>query len=154
MTKIKESLPFWKKKTLEEMNQEEWESLCDGCARCCQLKVEDEDTQEVFYTHVVCQYLDLDQCNCNCYQERSKLVPNCVQLTPARTNEFHWLPKSCAYRVISEGRDLEPWHPLLSGTSESVHEAGISVRNKVIPEQNVHPNDFEDFIIHEKEESY
>ena len=139
---------FWREKTLAEMNAVEWESLCDGCARCCLHKLEDEDTAEVYYTRVVCQYLDLDQCRCTDYANRNKNVPNCVHLTVENIDEFHWLPDTCAYRLLSEGKDLHAWHPLISGTCDSVQKAGITVTGKVIDERNVHPDGYEEHIIH------
>lgn len=118
---------FWQRKTLEQMTRSEWESLCDGCALCCLHKVEDEDTEEVFYTTVVCHLLDDQSCRCTRYAERTRLVPTCVQLRPQDVSEFHWLPPSCAYRLIHEGRPLPEWHPLLTGNPRSVIDACASV---------------------------
>jgi uncharacterized cysteine cluster protein YcgN (CxxCxxCC family) len=130
------------------MSSEEWESLCDGCARCCLHKLEDEESEEVFYTDVACQYLEQDACRCTEYQDRNRLVPNCVWLTPDDVDTFHWLPTTCAYRLIAEGQALPSWHPLVSGRAESVHEAGISVAGRCVSEAFVHDEDFEDRIIH------
>jgi uncharacterized cysteine cluster protein YcgN (CxxCxxCC family) len=130
------------------MSSEEWESLCDGCARCCLHKLEDEESEEVFYTDVACQYLEQDACRCTEYQDRNRLVPNCVWLTPDDVDTFHWLPTTCAYRLIAEGQALPSWHPLVSGRVESVHEAGISVAGRCVSEAFVHDEDFEDRIIH------
>ena len=138
---------FWERKTLEQMSAAEWESLCDGCARCCLLKLEDEDTAEVVYTRVVCQLLDQRRCRCTRYEERHRLVPDCVVLTAVEARSFAWLPVSCAYRTLAEGRPLEAWHPLVSGDPKSVHRAGISVRGKVVSERFVHPDDLEDHVI-------
>jgi uncharacterized cysteine cluster protein YcgN (CxxCxxCC family) len=141
-------MKFWETKTLRQMSSEEWESLCDGCARCCLHKLEDEESEEVFYTDVACQYLEQDACRCTEYQDRNRLVPNCVWLTPDDVDTFHWLPTTCAYRLIAEGQALPSWHPLVSGRAESVHEAGISVAGRCVSEAFVHEEDFEDRIIH------
>jgi uncharacterized protein len=129
------------------MSEREWELLCDGCARCCMIKLEDEDTGQVHYTAVVCDLLDLDVCRCKRYPQRHELVPDCVVLTPDRAAEFAWLPTTCAYRMLAEGRDLQWWHPLVSGNPDSVHEAGISVRDKVVPESSVHEDDQMEMIV-------
>ncbi len=140
--------PFWVNKSLTEMTREEWESLCDGCAKCCLQKLEDEDTGKVYYTKVVCRYLDEKLCRCSHYQERNNLVPTCVWLRPEDVAEFHWLPTTCAYRLIAEGQDLPAWHHLVSGSRDTVHEAGISVRGRVLNEEFVHPDGLEEHIIH------
>ena len=140
--------PFWQQKTFAEMDQSEWESLCDGCARCCMIKLQDDETEEVFYTSIVCDLLDQDICQCTRYPERHALVENCVQLSAEKVAEFGWLPTTCGYRTLAEGRDLQWWHPLVSGGPDTVHEAGISVRGKVIAESQVHEDDQQDMIIH------
>lgn len=139
--------PFWKRKSLDEMTREEWESLCDGCARCCLHKLEDMDSGEVHYTSVVCQYLDQQQCRCTEYERRNELVPNCVWLTPETAREYKWLPSTCAYRTLAEGRELAWWHPLVSGDPDTVRDAGISVRGKVVDERYVHPEEYEEQVI-------
>ncbi|MCF8473370.1 MAG: YcgN family cysteine cluster protein [Emcibacter sp.] len=136
---------FWLDKKLSEMTNEEWESLCDGCGRCCLHKLEDYETGEVAYTNVACRLLDITSCRCKNYPMRQKLIPDCVLLTADQVQEFHWLPEACAYRLISEGKDLYPWHPLVSGTPDTVHKALISVRDWAIPEQVA--GDLEDHII-------
>ena len=127
--------PYWRTKTLEEMTREEWEALCDGCARCCLLKLEDADTGEIAYTDIACRLLDLGTCRCTRYRQRLRMVPECVDLTPEQVRKLDWLPSTCAYRLVAEGRDLAWWHPLVSGDPETVHKAGISVRGRVVPER-------------------
>ena len=127
--------PYWRTKTLEEMTRAEWEALCDGCARCCLLKLEDEDTGEIAYTDIACRLLDTGTCRCTRYRQRLRLVPECVGLTPEQVRRLGWLPSTCAYRLLAEGRDLAWWHPLVSGDPETVHKAGISVRGRVVPER-------------------
>lgn len=141
-----DKVAFWEQKSLEEMNKAEWESLCDGCAKCCLHKLEDEDTGEVYYTKVVCKYMGND-CRCTEYEKRNDLVPNCVWLSPEKVSEFHWLPSTCAYRLISENKPLEAWHPLISGSSESVHSAGISIKGRALSERYVHEDGYEEHII-------
>ena len=125
---------FWENKSLDEMDTGEWEALCDGCGRCCLVKIEDEDSGELFYTNVVCEYHDNRQCRCTRYRDRSLLVPECIKVTPQVARQEHWLPDTCAYRLLARGQPLFDWHPLISGNKNSVHEAGQSVRGKVISE--------------------
>jgi len=126
-----DTLPFWRAKTLEAMTPVEWESLCDGCARCCLVKLEDEDTGDIHFTDIGCTLLDARACRCRNYPERSRQVPDCVTLTPEAVRTLTWLPVTCAYRLVAEGKDLPDWHPLVSGSPDSVDEAGISVRGRV-----------------------
>ena len=139
--------PFWKRKTLAELDRDEWESLCDGCGRCCLNKLEDIDTGRILYTNVVCRLFDNDSCRCTHYAERSTLVADCVTLTPGNLADIDWLPETCAYRLLGEGRDLPWWHPLVSGTRDTVLEAGISVRDQVISEDYVHVDDWQHNLI-------
>ncbi|MCZ6853911.1 MAG: YcgN family cysteine cluster protein [Gammaproteobacteria bacterium] len=138
---------FWQHKTLAELNQEEWESLCDGCGRCCMIKIEDADSGEVHYTSLTCRLLDLDTCRCTRYPERHKLVADCVELTPFTAARFDWLPVTCAYRRLARGQQLLWWHPLVSGDPRTVHEAGVSVLGKTLPVDSVHADEHEQHII-------
>ncbi len=138
---------FWENKTLDELSTEEWEALCDGCGRCCLVKIEDQDSGELFYTNVVCRYHDSEQCRCTRYAERSAIVPDCIQVTPKVAREEKWLPDTCAYRLLAEGRALYDWHPLVSGDPDSVHDAGISVRGRVISERYVHGDELAEHLV-------
>ena len=132
-------LPFWKTKTLAAMTDAEWESLCDGCGRCCLHKLRDDVTQALSYTNVACRLLNLESCQCADYTRRQRWVPDCVRLTPDAVRQIDWLPPSCAYRRVDEGKDLAWWHPLVSGDPDTVHEAGISVRGKAVSEREAGP---------------
>ena len=127
----KRPVPFWQAKTLEAMTPAEWESLCDRCGLCCLVKLEDEDTGEIFGTDIACRLFDAGACGCSCYPTRRRKVRDCVKLTPRSVRSIPWLPATCAYRLVAEGRPLEHWHPLLSGSAETVHQAGVSVRGRV-----------------------
>ena len=129
--------PFWKTKRLDELSPEEWASLCDRCALCCRLKEEDEETGEVVYLPIACRLLDIETCLCRNYENRQILVPECMVLTPEKVKSLSWLPSSCAYRLLAEGFDLPDWHPLITGDPESAHDAGFSVRDRVISELDV-----------------
>jgi uncharacterized cysteine cluster protein YcgN (CxxCxxCC family) len=139
---------FWEYKSLDQMTTDEWESLCDGCGRCCLHKLEDIDTGHHFYTDVACRLLDSTHCRCSQYAARKSVVSDCLVLRPNSEKEFAWLPKTCAYRRVFEGKPLDWWHPLVSGNPETVHIAGISVRDNVIHESKVNESDLEDHIIH------
>lgn len=129
--------PFWRRKPLDRMSGEEWESLCDGCGKCCLLKLEDEDTGEIYHTDVACHLLDLGACRCGDYENRRDIVNDCVLLDSKKVRELSWMPSTCAYRLLAEGKDLAWWHPLVSGDPETVHRAGVSVRGRAISEQRV-----------------
>ena len=133
-----ETPPFWQVKTLEDMTREEWESLCDGCARCCLVKLEDADTAEIHFTDVGCTLLDAKTCRCRDYRRRQSRVSDCVKLTPETVRSLSWLPVTCAYRRLAEGRGLAWWHPLVSGSPDTVHSAGVSVRGRVVGERGRH----------------
>lgn len=137
--------PFWHRKTLARMNTEEWESLCDGCARCCLEKLEDSETGEFSYTDIGCRLLDVKTCRCTNYAERKRFMPDCERLTPGNISFLKWMPSTCAYKLLSEGRDLPDWHPLVTGDPDSAHKAGISVRGRAVAAEDA--GDFEDHIV-------
>ena len=130
---------FWETTALAHMSPEEWEALCDGCGKCCLEKLEDEDTQAIYYTNVACRLLDDQTCRCKDYPGRARIVPTCITLTPARLADPYWLPSTCAYRRLAEGRPLPDWHPLLTGHPASVAAAGHSVAGRVIAEDESGP---------------
>jgi uncharacterized cysteine cluster protein YcgN (CxxCxxCC family) len=139
--------PFWHVKSLAEMSPAEWESLCDGCGLCCLVRFQDEDTGAVTPTRVACRLFDPDACRCSDYEKRRETVPDCIKLTPGNVSTLAWMPKSCAYRRLSEGRGLAPWHPLVSGDPESVHRAGVSIRGQTVNEDCLaDPDDALDFM--------
>jgi uncharacterized cysteine cluster protein YcgN (CxxCxxCC family) len=138
---------FWWDKGLTEFSADEWEALCDGCGRCCLLKLEDEDTGEVYFTNVACRMLDLHTCRCRDYARRAECVPDCLVLRPFSPELFAQLPSTCAYRLLAQGQPLPAWHPLISGETDSVHHAGISVRGKVVSEEYIHPEQLPEHLI-------
>lgn len=138
--------PFWQTKRLEQMTAQEWESLCDGCGLCCLVRYEDDSTGEIVPTRVACRLFDDQRCTCRDYANRKALVPDCIKLTPWNIEALEWMPKSCAYRRLHEGRGLAWWHPLITGDPESVHEAGVSIRGQTISEDVLDdPEDALDF---------
>ncbi len=141
--------PFWETKALAEMSGEEWEALCDGCGKCCLHKLEDQDTGEVRTTAVACRLLDLSTIRCRDYQNRKRLVADCLRLEAGNVDNFQWLPETCAYKLLSRGQPLAPWHPLISNDPMSVHNAGISVQGKAISEREA--GDLHDHILGEDE---
>ena len=141
------SAPFWETKSLAEMSNTEWELLCDGCGKCCLAKLEDEETGEIYWTSVGCRLFDANSCRCTDYKNRLSRVPDCVDLTPENVGTIPWLPATCAYRLLAEGKRLEPWHPLVSGDPASVHEAGISVKGKISASED-DLGDPEDYFTH------
>ena len=158
---MSEEKPFWQVLSLEEMSRAQWESLCDGCAKCCLHKfIEDEDVdlpetaahinedEQLHHTNIVCQYLNDKTCQCTQYAKRTKLVPDCVTLTKENLKDVYFMPPSCAYRRLQEGKDLPSWHPLRhNGKKSKMHQAGMSVRNKVICETQADVAKFEDYIV-------
>ena len=126
-----DTVNFWDVKQLEDLSQTEWESLCDGCGKCCAIKIRDDETGDVFYTDIACRLLDRETIRCTDYTNRKQRVPNCVTLSPQFVRECDWLPDTCAYSKLARGETLEWWHPLVSGSADTVHSAGISARGKV-----------------------
>lgn len=143
--------PFWKTKSLEDMTSAEWESLCDGCGKCCLAKLEDEDNGEIHWTSVGCRLFDEKTCRCSDYPNRLGKVDDCVGLTPQNVGTISWLPSTCAYRLLAERHELYWWHPLVSGDPETVHSAGISVRGRVTALESDLP-DTDDYFDHMLEE--
>jgi len=143
---MSETPPFWRTKTLDRMSRTEWESLCDGCAKCCLIKLEDDDTGEIAYTNVACRLLDLETCRCTEYFNRKLKVPGCVVLTPENLKMLPWMPATCAYRLVHEGKDLPAWHPLVSGRKSTVHDHGISVRGRAVSETAIEEEDLPRFL--------
>lgn len=144
--------PYWKTTPLEAMSPQQWEALCDGCGKCCLSKLEDEDTGEIYWTSVGCRLFDGATCRCSDYDNRLARVPDCVGLTPANVRTIAWLPGTCAYRLVGEGRDLYWWHHLVSGSRETVHDAGISVRGKLTAHEDelAEPEDYFDHMLDEE----
>ena len=141
---------FWETTPLREMTSQEWEALCDGCGKCCLNKLEDEDTGEVALTSVACRLLDDATCRCAHYENRHQFVPDCIVLRPDNLDSHaYWMPRTCAYRLLWEGRPLYDWHPLISGTADSVHEAGISVQHATVSEFDTPFEEWEDHLIEE-----
>lgn len=141
---------YWEKKPLERLTPKEWEALCDGCGKCCLNKLEDEDTGAVALTRVACRLLDDQTCRCAQYDIRHQFVPECIMLTPATLSDhMYWMPETCAYRLLWEGKPLPDWHPLVSGDPETVHAAGVSVKGWTVPEFEIDQDDWEDHIIEE-----
>ncbi len=141
---------FWEKKRLEQMSPDEWEALCDGCGKCCMNKLEDEDTGEVALTRVSCRLFDDTTCRCAQYDIRHQFVPECIVLKPANmAQNLYWMPETCAYKLMYNGAPLPEWHPLLSGSQDSVHLAGVSMQGATVPEYEIDEDDWEDHIIEE-----
>ncbi len=141
---------FWERKPLRKLNDREWEALCDGCGKCCLNKLEDEDTGRVELTCVACRLLDDESCRCTQYDIRHQFVPECIVLKPDNIDSHaYWMPKTCAYRLLWEGKPLYDWHPLISGTPDSVHKAGVSVQGRTVSEFETPEEDWEDYIIEE-----
>lgn len=136
---------FWEHAALDQLTPSQWEALCDNCGRCCLQKFQIATTGKVYYTWVACYLLDIETCRCTQYDLRHVLVPDCIELSAASVPKLRWLPKSCAYRRIAQGKGLSDWHPLVSGDPDSVHRAGISIRHRAVSETLVHPDDVDNF---------
>jgi uncharacterized cysteine cluster protein YcgN (CxxCxxCC family) len=135
-------LGFWKTKKLAEMTTEEWESLCDNCGKCCLHKLEDEDTGKIVFTSIACKLIDLKTCRCTRYAERTRFVADCLDLKQSGFTRYDWLPSTCAYRLLNDGKKLPVWHPLLSGSKASVKKAGVSISSYAIKESHkMNPDD-------------
>lgn len=139
---------FWKGRSLQDFTHEEWEALCDGCGLCCLIKIMDEEGDDVYYTDVICRYHDSNQCRCTVYGERTVKVPTCLVVTPEIADNLEWIPETCAYRLLAEGKDLPDWHPLVAGNSDLMHRRGNSVKGKVVSEAKVRDDELEDHIIY------
>ena len=144
---MNEKKPFWQIKTLDQLTAEEWESLCDGCGLCCLVKIEDEDDGDIYNTSVACRQLDIETCRCRDYENRLSEVPMCIQVTPDNLPQLDWLPETCAYKRLYEGKALPEWHPLITGNKSSVHDAGVSAKWFSVSEEFVHPQQLEEFIL-------
>ncbi len=142
-----ETRPFWQRKKLTELTDAEWESVCDGCGRCCLKKLQDETTGKIAYTDVACKLLDRERCRCRRYARRHELVADCVALRPGDAQTFDWLPTTCAYRKLAAGQPLDWWHPLVSGDPDTVHRAGISVRGRALGERDVAADELDTRVI-------
>lgn len=139
---------FWERYPLDKLTAAEWEALCDGCGRCCLLKFEDADATNVTFTNVCCKLLDRSTCRCKHYECRTQIVPDCINLMPKNMKDVvDWLPKSCAYRLVYEGRPLYNWHHLKSGSREAIHAAGFSVIDRCIPEYEIDSDEIESFAV-------
>ena len=133
---------FWETTPLAEMNTEQWESLCDGCGKCCVIKLEDVDDGTIYYTDIGCKLLDQNNCRCQNYPERKKIVPDCVILKPDTLEALPWMPSTCAYRLLHENQPLPDWHPLITGDPDSTHQAGQSVAGKIFTEGDIAEDDY------------
>lgn len=141
---------FWEYRSLDQLSKAQWEALCDGCGRCCLHKFKKPTTGKVYYTWVACFLLDVESCRCTGYAMRHQLVPDCFELKPSNIARLRWLPSTCAYRRMVERKSLPPWHPLLTGTQESVHVAGVSVRGRAVSETLIHPEDVDHYRVQER----
>ncbi len=138
---------YWETVAFDQLTDKQWESICDGCAQCCAHKLQDEDTDEIFFTNVVCEYLDTQKCQCSVYGDRHTHVPDCIKITPENAKELTWIPETCGYKLLAKGKPLPAWHPLVTGDLQSTEKAGMSIRNKVISEADIEMDDLEDYLV-------
>lgn len=138
---------FWERIPLKDLNQSQWESICDGCCQCCAHKLQDEETHQILKTNIVCRYLDIEKRRCTVYSERHKYVPDCIKVTPKNASQLPWMPETCGYRLLSNGQPLPKWHPLETGKENSTQTSGQSVTGKVISEEDINEDDIEDFVV-------
>jgi len=139
--------PFWETKSLEKMSRDEWESLCDGCGRCCLHKLQNDFTEEIYYTQIVCNLIDQNTCQCTRYDERSELVPTCVTMKPEDARNLTWMPNTCAYKLLADDKPLPEWHPLITGNRDAMVAANITITGRVYSEDEVPEKDWQDYII-------
>ena len=144
---VPEAEPFWKSKPLQDLTETQWEDLCDGCGKCCLHKLQDAETGDIFYTAVACPLLDIAQCRCRDYAHRFEKAPHCLELTPGKVAELDWLPATCAYRLVSAGKDLPDWHHLVCNDRQAVHAAGMSIRGWAIAPDGIDEDDLKEFVV-------
>jgi len=138
---------FWENTPLDKLDAKQWESICDGCAQCCAHKLQNNETEEIFLTNVVCQYLDSDKCQCRVYEERNNFVPDCIQVTANNAKALTWMPDTCGYKLLAQGKSLPDWHPLITGDALSTQKANMTVQQKVICEKDINIDDLEDYLV-------
>lgn len=138
---------FWETTPLEQLNTKQWELICDGCAQCCAHKLQDDDTDEVYLTNIVCQHLETNKCHCTVYGDRHIHVPDCIKITPENAGKLKWIPETCGYRLLANGKPLPEWHPLITGSKDSTRIAKMTVTNKVISDADVNMDDLEDYLV-------
>jgi uncharacterized cysteine cluster protein YcgN (CxxCxxCC family) len=138
---------FWEEIPFDQLNQKQWELICDGCAQCCAHKLQDEDTEEIFLTNVVCQYLDRQKCQCSVYGDRHVHVPDCIKITPENAKSLRWIPDTCGYKLLANGKPLPEWHPLETSDALSTAKANMTITDKVISEADIELDDLEDYLV-------
>ncbi|MGX5174306.1 YcgN family cysteine cluster protein [Aliikangiella sp. IMCC44653] len=147
MTKPNKLDRFWERIPLLELSETQWESICDSCCQCCAHKLQDEETEEIVKTNIVCQYLDTNQCRCTVYPDRHTYVPDCIKVTPENAAELDWMPDTCGYKLLANGEPLPKWHPLETGDPLSAKKQGAAICGKVISEADINLEDIEDYVV-------